>query len=153
MGALLGLMFGLGLVLIIRTFTGPIRRSTSRSEPTVGERLEELLAQAGIEAVTPGQLVGTCIGTGSFVMLCMFIVSRAFPVALAFGLIAAYGPLALVRYRARSRRQELRELWPDVVDNLASSVRAGLSLAEALAQIGTRGPEPLRRPFQRFAED
>jgi tight adherence protein B len=59
----------------------------------------------------------------------------------------------LVRMRARARRQELRELWPDVVDNLASSVRAGLSLGEALTQIGVRGPDALRRPFQRFAEE
>jgi Flp pilus assembly protein TadB len=66
-------------------------------------------------------------------------------VALAFG---AYAPVTLVRFRARQRRNELRELWHDVVDNLASAVRAGLSLPEALTQLGVRGPEPLRRhPF------
>ena len=153
MGILLGLMFGLGLVLIIRSFMRPPPKSTAKAGPSVRERLEELLTQAGIEAVTPGQLLGACVGVGIFVFVVMFVVSGAVPVALAFGLMAAYAPLALVRYRARARRQELRELWPDVVDNLASSVRAGLSLAEALTQIGIRGPQPLRRPFQRFAED
>lgn len=153
MGILLGLIFGLGLVLIIRTFMRPSPKSTAKTGPSVRERLDELLVQAGIEAVTPGQLIGACIGVGIFVFVVMFVFSGAVPVALAFGLMAAYAPLALVRYRARSRRQELRELWPDVVDNLASSVRAGLSLAEALTQIGIRGPQPLRRPFQRFAED
>ena len=153
MGILLGLMLGLGLVLIIRSFLKPTPTVATKSGPSVRERLEDLLAQAGIEAVTPGQLFGACIGVGIFVFLVMFVISGAFPVALAFAAFAAYGPLALVRYRARSRRQELRELWPDVVDNLASSVRAGLSLAEALTQIGVRGPEALRRPFQRFAED
>jgi tight adherence protein B len=39
------------------------------------------------------------------------------------------------------------------VDNLASGVRAGLSLPEALGQIGQRGPEPLRAPFTAFARD
>ncbi|MET9018916.1 type II secretion system F family protein [Actinopolymorpha sp. NPDC004070] len=152
MGILLGLMLGLGLVLIIRSFLKPTPKA-ARSGPSVRERLEDLLAQAGIEAVSPGQLLGACLGVGIFVFLVMFVISGAFPVALAFASFAGYGPLALVRYRARSRRQELRELWPDVVDNLASSVRAGLSLAEALTQIGIRGPEALRRPFQRFAED
>ncbi|REF37576.1 type II secretion system F family protein [Thermasporomyces composti] len=152
MGILLGLMFGLGLVLIIHSFLKP---STTKapSGPSLYERLDDLLAQAGIEAVTPGQLLSVCVGVGTFVFLVMFVVSGAAPVALAFGVIAGYGPLSLVRYRARSRRQELRELWPDVVDNLASSVRAGLSLPEALSQIAVRGPQPLRRPFQRFAED
>jgi tight adherence protein B len=74
-------------------------------------------------------------------------------VALAFGAFAAYAPVALVRFRARQRRNELRELWPDAVDNLASAVRAGLSLPEALTQLGVRGPEPLRQPFLRFGED
>ena len=152
MGILLGLMLGLGLVLIIRSFLKPTVK-VAKSGPTLRDRLDDLLVQAGIEAVSPGQLIGACIGVGMFVFVVMFVVSGAVPVALAFGTMATYGPLALVRYRARSRRQELRELWPDVVDNLASSVRAGLSLAEALTQIGIRGPQPLRRPFQRFAED
>ncbi|WP_020577283.1 type II secretion system F family protein [Actinopolymorpha alba] len=152
MGILLGLMLGLGLVLIIRAFLKPTPKQAS-SGPSIRDRLDDLLTQAGIEAVSSGQLMGACIGVGLFVFLVMFVISGAVPVALAFSTMAAYAPLALVRYRARARRQELRELWPDVVDNLASSVRAGLSLAEALTQIGIRGPEALRRPFQRFAED
>jgi tight adherence protein B len=44
-------------------------------------------------------------------------------------------------------------LWPDVVDHLASGIRAGLSLPEALAQVGERGPAELRPAFLAFAED
>jgi tight adherence protein B len=58
-----------------------------------------------------------------------------------------------VRYRRRRRASELRDLWPEVVDNVASAVRAGMSLPEAMAEVGVRGPETLRRPFQRFAAD
>jgi tight adherence protein B len=39
------------------------------------------------------------------------------------------------------------------VDHLASAVRAGLSLPEALTQLGTRGPEPLRAAFDGFGRD
>ena len=39
------------------------------------------------------------------------------------------------------------------MDNLASAVRAGMSLPEALAGLGTRGPEPLRPAFRAFALD
>ncbi len=42
------------------------------------------------------------------------------------------GSVALVRFRTRQRRSELRDLWPEVVDNLAPGVRAALSLPEAL---------------------
>ena len=68
--------------------------------------------------------------------------------------IAAYGAgRAGAVPGPRSAAAELRDLWPEVVDNLASGVRAGLSLPEALTQLGVRGPEELRRPFARFGED
>jgi tight adherence protein B len=40
-----------------------------------------------------------------------------------------------------------------VVDNLASGVRAGLSLPEAVAGVGRRGPAPLRPAFEQFGAD
>ncbi len=39
------------------------------------------------------------------------------------------------------------------MDNLASGVRAGLSLPEALGQLAVRGPDELRAAFGEFAED
>ena len=44
-------------------------------------------------------------------------------------------------------------MWPEAVDNLASAVRAGMSLPEALTALGHRGPEPLREPFLAFGAD
>jgi tight adherence protein B len=55
--------------------------------------------------------------------------------------------------RARKRRAQLRDLWPDAVDNITSAVRAGLALPEALSQLAGRGPEELRPAFASFAED
>jgi tight adherence protein B len=151
MGALVGLMLGVGLLLVWQSFTGPVGRRTDHSRGR--DRVADLIAEAGIEAVTSRQLLVSCAGAGAFVALVFLVVSRTWPVALAFGAFAAYAPVALVRFRARQRRSELRELWPDAVDNLASAVRAGLSLPEALTQLGARGPEPLRHPFLRFGED
>ena len=154
MGALVGLMLGVGLLLIWQSVRAPGERTSSRpARRGVTRRLAELIAQAGIEAVTPRQLLASCAGAGLVAALVFLGLSRVLPIALAFGAFAAYLPVGLVQYRARQRRAELRELWPDAVDNLASAVRAGLSLPEALTQLGHRGPEPLRRPFQQFGED
>ncbi|MBA2769393.1 MAG: type II secretion system F family protein [Sporichthyaceae bacterium] len=151
MGALVGLLFGLGLFLVWRSLTPRPARRPGRT--TRRDKVSDLLAQAGIEAVTPAGLLVSCVGVGAVVLVMMVVVSRSPAVALAFALIASWGPVALVRFRARQRRSELRELWPEVVDNLASGVRAGLSLPEALAQVGVRGPQELRGPFIRFGED
>jgi tight adherence protein B len=153
MAAVVGLSFGLGLLLVWRS--GP-RRGSRRVRPTGAgwsARARELLAQAGIASVTPAQLVTTSVVLATAGGLLAFAVSRAWPIGLAFGLFAAAGPLALVRWRRRTRRTELREVWPDAVDNLASGVRAGLSLPEALAALGQRGPAELQPAFAAFGED
>jgi len=40
-----------------------------------------------------------------------------------------------------------QDVWPDVVDNLGSAIRAGLSLPQAIAEISTTGPQQVRPAF------
>lgn len=150
MGALLGLMLGTGLVLIGSALLGDGRQSR---RTTTASRLQTLLGRAGVEGVAPTGVVLLCLTCGLIAGTIMLAVSRTAPVAGAFALMASYLPLAALRSRAHRRQRELAELWPEAVDNLASAVRAGLSLPEALTQLGERGPEPLRDPFVRFARD
>jgi tight adherence protein B len=153
MGAAVGLLLGLGLLLIWRS--GPRRPPRRKAGPGAGwhGRTIDVLAQADLQAVTPGQLVVVSVVLSATAGLLVLAVSRTSTIAMCFGCFAACGPWALVRFRQRQRAAELRSLWPEAVDNLASGVRAGLALPEALAQLGIRGPEPLRHPFQIFAED
>jgi tight adherence protein B len=151
MGALLGLTFGLGVFLVVRSFGPPTRRRAPRVSRR--DKVAEMLVQAGVESVTPGGLVACCAGVGAVVAMTMYVVSRSPVIAAAFGLLATWAPVAIVRFRLRQRRAELRDLWPEVVDNLASAVRAGLALPEALTQVGTRGPVELRPPFLKFGAD
>ena len=117
MGAVLGLVGGIGLLLIFRALTTPQR--SSRRTPVVTARLTRLLRGAGIETVTPAALISLCGLAGLLVGATVLVVSRTPPVALAFGLMAAYAPIALVRSRVRRRLRDLAEVWPEAVDNLA----------------------------------
>lgn len=151
MGALVGLLFGLGCLLAWRSGErAPVRRS---GRTTVQDRTWDLLAQAGIEGVTPPRLFAACAALGLVVFVLVLGTSRVPVIAAAFGGFGGLAPLLLVRRRRAQRLVELREVWPEAVDNLASAVRAGLSLPEALTQLGQRGPEQLRSPFRRFGED
>ncbi len=152
MGLLLGLLFGVGVLLIIWTFVAPADDLPRRGGPLTA-RSRDLLASAGVEGVTPAAFMGACAITGVVAFLLMFLVSATLPIGLVFGIMAGGLPVALLKSRARKRLAEFRELWPDVVDNISSAVRAGLSLSEALAQVGERGPLPLREPFRRFGAD
>ena len=152
MGALLGLTFGLGLLLIWRSGNRrPARRQ--RSAQSAGQRLTELLVQAGYPSVKPRQLLAVAAVCGVAAFAIAVAVSHSPAISLAFGGFASYSPVGLVKSRRRKRSIELRELWPDVVDNLASGIRAGMALPEALSQLSVRGPEQLRPAFGAFAED
>jgi tight adherence protein B len=150
MGALVGLGVGIGLVLVLSAFFVP---RGSEPRPAVAGRAAGLLARAGLGQVSPTGFVTLCVVCGAVALLVVEGVSGTPPVAVAFGLMGAWAPVAVVRGRALRRQRELAEVWPEAVDNLVSAVRAGMSLPDALAALGVRGPEPLREAFDRFALD
>ncbi|HLN77889.1 MAG TPA: type II secretion system F family protein [Nocardioidaceae bacterium] len=149
MGVLLGLGTGIGLLLVYWSVVSPLAPRRSRG----ASRLESLLGRAGLGGTSPRGVVALCLGSALVAGLMVQAVSRTWPVSLAFALLAGYLPIAVLNGRARRRQRELAEVWPEAVDNLASAVRAGMSLTEALSQLAVRGPEPLRPAFAAFALD
>ena len=150
MGALIGLGVGIGLTLIWSAFFVPW---SPRVRTRRAGRLRELLDRAGLGQVSTTGFVILCVVVGVGTASVIQLVSGTPPVAIAFGLMGGYLPVALVAGRSRRRLREFAEVWPEAVDNLASGVRAGLSLPDALGGLATRGPEPLRAAFDQFALD
>ena len=150
MGALIGLGVGVGLLLVWSAFAMP-RTERVRSDRQGG--LARLLDEAGMGTVSVPELAVLCCALGCAAALMVQLVSGTPPVAVAFGVMAAYLPVAVVAARARRRQREFAEVWPEAVDNLASAVRAGMSLPDALSALAVRGPEPLRPAFDAFALD
>ncbi|UYM04072.1 type II secretion system F family protein [Solicola gregarius] len=150
MGVVIGLLFGLGLLLVWTAISDP-EPEHQRRPRTPG--LARLLRGAGVEGVTPVGVMLLCTACSVVVGFVILLVSQTWAVAVVFAAMAAYLPIAVLRARQARRRRERREVWPEVVDNLGSAVRAGLSLPEALVELGERGPVPLRDPFEKFALD
>jgi tight adherence protein B len=150
MGVVVGLGVGVGLLLVWSAFAVPRRPPRVRREHS---RVRDLLARAGLAHVSGSAFLVLCGVLGCSAALFVQVVTRTPPVALVFGVMAGYLPVVVVSARARRRQRDFAEVWPEAVDNLASAVRAGLSLPEALAQLSGRGPEPLRPSFAAFALD
>lgn len=151
MGAVAGLLLGAGLVCLWWSCWPLAPRSVRRSRRT--SRLHDLLTQAGMPSLTPTAVLTTSVAVGLVVGMVVLGLSSSPTIAAAFGVLATLAPQAYIRLRARRRRVALRELWPDAVDDLASAIRAGMSLPEAVGSLAERGPEPLRPAFAEFAED
>lgn len=146
-----GVALGAGLFLIWwSTWVVPPRPQMSKRRAA---KVEEVLLRAGVERVSAGGLFAASGVAGMFVFLVVFVLTGTPAIAACFALFGGLSPLMLVRWRARKRTASLRELWPDVVDHLRSAIRAGLSLPEALMQLGVKGPEELRPAFREFSAD
>ena len=149
MGAVSGLLGGVGLLLIWMACTSEPPQWRSRRS----RLLADILVQAGAGRTSPTMFVLGSIGLGLLIGLVFLGMSRAWPVALAFSAIFTAIPFLIISSRARNRRTRLREVWPEAVDTLVSGVRAGMSLPEALTNLGERGPEAVRPQFRAFATD
>jgi len=138
-----------GVVLLTLGLSGaarPLRRERAG-------RARDWLAQAGVRGVRPWQVAVLCGALGAAAGVGVLAMSGSVWLGLAFAGLAGVLPVSMLRARRLRRSRELREVWPDAIDNLASGVRAGLSLPEAVAGLAERGPEPLRAPLARFADD
>lgn len=151
MNTALGVGLGVGLFLI--WWSCWERPVATRPSGTRQRALDDLLLRAGVERVSTKALLASCAAVGFFVLLLGFVLTGSLPIAACFALFGGFLPLAVVRWRAAKRTASLRELWPDVVDHLRSAIRAGLSLPEALVQLGEKGPMELRPAFRAFTAD
>lgn len=150
MGAFIGLLAGIGLLLL---WAGATRQPRPPKVHKFAEATREQLAEAGLSSISPTQLIIIQLLAALFIATVTVVVTRSISVSVIFAIFAGAVPRLMVRRLRRKRQSDLRELWPEVVDNLTSGVRAGLSLPEALSAIGTRGPEQIRDPFRRFGSD
>jgi tight adherence protein B len=139
-----------GLVLV---GLGVDRRPRAGRSGRWVNRFQDWATQAGVRGVRLWHVVAVCGGSGVAAGVAVLGLTRSVWLGLAFAGLAGWLPLGALRARRRRRLRELREVWPDAIDNLASGVRAGLSLPEAVAGLAERGPEALRAPFGRFADD
>lgn len=111
----------------------------------------DALRSAGLEGV-PSVLPPVVCAVLAVVAAALVLAATGVGV-LALGAAVAAGatPVLLLRHTARRRLADRTAEWPDVVDTLASSVRAGMSLPDAVCGLAVRGPERLRPAFAGFA--
>lgn len=154
-GAGLGLLLGLGLALVWWScWPAPEGRvAPAGAVSRYRDRWADDLLLAGLGGLRLPALVALSLALGAVVAVLGAAVTGVPAIAVAFGLMGTTAIPVTVRARARRRRAELREVWPEAIDHVASAVRAGLALPEALIQLADRGPAPLREAFTAFAHD
>lgn len=145
----LGLVLGIGVVLVASPGLWPAVPGDARAD--AGARMRGWLAEAGFDRVPPAAFVtvvlAAAVAAGGLALAVVPVVG----VGVVAAVVVALAPVSVVSSRARRRRRQLRAAWPDLVDHLVSSVRAGQSLGDAIAGLSELGPVELRPAFREFA--
>ncbi len=118
------------------------------TRPPLTDRWAEALARAGAPGVRPAELAATTALVVLVTAPATYAVFGGFLPPLAAAAFTAGAPLALYRARAERRRAEAHDAWPRLIEEirlLTGSV--GLSIPQALLDVGRRGPAPLRPAF------
>jgi tight adherence protein B len=74
-------------------------------------------------------------------------------IGIPFALVTTTIPTVMIQRKAAKDRALLQNLWPEVLDHIISGLQSGLSLAETLVALGTRGPIKARSIFLLFSEN
>lgn len=152
MSLILGSALGLGVLLVISPLLWPARRAV-RAERGPFDGARDALALAGLAGVPLLVVAVVCL---VLAILAGAIAHAVFQVPMLTAVATVLGALLLpllINARAARRRDANRAIWPDVVDHLVASVRAGMSLPDSLGALAELGPAATRPAFAEFEAD
>ncbi len=120
----------------------------------LGVKLRTLLEQAGLKW-TPAKLVNFClIGFGAgFGAGYLFLPSQFQKLSVLCGIVLGVFPLLYAMRMRSSRIHKFEELFPDSLEFVARSMRAGHAFSVAMEMIHKEFQEPLGGEFRRVFEE
>ena len=146
-----GAVLAAGLLLVVSPWVWPPRGPRAVTVPA--GRVTRLLESAGLTRVPAAGLVAASVCTAVFLAAAAWLLTQVVALALVAAVVGAVAPFAWLLTRRSRLVKSRRALWPDVCDLLIASVRAGMSLPDAVASLAESAPAPLRPPFAAFARD
>lgn len=146
-----GVVLAAGVLLTASPWVWPA--GVPRSAPGKTGRVTRLLESAGLARVPPVGVVAASLGCAVVFAAAAWLVTQVAALAVVAAAVGAFAPVAWLRMRGSRLVRTRRTLWPDLCDLLIASVRAGMSLPDAVASLADSAPAPLRPPFAAFARD
>jgi tight adherence protein B len=127
-----------------------LQRVLARS--SYGAKLQRLLSQANVR-MRPGMFLLLSIGLGVSGVLGGYTVTRHLALTVMFTAGVAALPSFYVAYRRKKRFKRFEEKFPETIDLLSRSIRAGHAFSTALELIADESEEPIAGEFRKLFEE
>ncbi|MEP7351981.1 MAG: type II secretion system F family protein [Acidobacteriota bacterium] len=120
----------------------------------LGPKITIFLEQAGLSKWTPARLVHLCLMAFSAgVGVAWLILSLPVVIAVVIGFIASVGPVGYVWWLRKGRLHRFEELFPETLEFISRSMRAGHAFSVSLEMIYREFQEPIAGEFRRTFEE
>lgn len=151
-----GAMLAAGVLLAASPWMWPAGRThggTAQPRAVASGPLVRLLEDAGFAQIAPRTVIVVAGFTAVVAASIAWLVTGVAALAVVAAAAGGFAPFAFLRARRLGLRRSRRGLWPDVCDLLIASVRAGMSLPDAVGSLRDSAPVALRPAFGAFARD
>jgi len=115
-------------------------------------KFRDLVLQAGM-TTRPGKILLTAGVLAFASFLVTSIVYNHFPAPVLTGLLIGAIPIANVLIKRRRRLRKFEENFPEAIDLLNRSIRAGHPFTTGIGMIATESPEPIAGEFRTTFEE
>jgi len=115
-------------------------------DKSFGSHLKKLIAQAGV-ATNPGTVLLAMLSLGGMAYLVVQYVTGSHLFGLTALPIAGSLPYVYLRHKRNRRIAEFEELFPEALDMIVSSLRAGFTFELAIKMVAQEIPDPLGFEF------
>jgi tight adherence protein B len=122
----------------------------AKSSP--GQRLKRLVSASGI-AVSPAELIVMSAALGAFGFFLPGLLNKPPVFGAVLGLALAMLPWWRVSSRRNARVERIERQFPEALDLMSRSMRAGHAFPSAVKMVADEMPEPLGRDFRTLFDE
>ncbi len=118
----------------------------------LGPKIGNFLEQAGMRWA-PARLVHTCLLGFMAGFILGWMLTSSLIMAIAFGLVGSGAPILFIYRKRKARLHRFEELFPDALEFVSRSMRAGHAFSVSLEMIHREFQEPVAGEFRRTFEE
>jgi tight adherence protein B len=135
--------------LLVRYGREPVRRFLARQEMMYDRVLRRQL----LLEVHPRAAVGLAVGSIVAAGLLGLLLGNSVLLGLVFAVVACFVPQLILKHMEQKRRERLERQLIDGLMTLASGVRAGLNLVQAMELIANSHKGPMQQEFAQLLRE
>jgi tight adherence protein B len=118
----------------------------------LGPKIGNFLEQAGMRWA-PARLVHTCLLGFMAGFILGWMLTSSLIMAIAFGMVGSGAPILFIYRKRKARLHRFEELFPDALEFVSRSMRAGHAFSVSLEMIHREFQEPVAGEFRRTFEE